>query len=39
MHASGRGVGAEGMDCQGFLFKLKENNKEWKKLCTQTGGE
>ena len=25
------GKGAEG-DCQGFLFKLKENGKEWKKL-------
>ena len=24
--------GTEYQECQGFLFKLKENNKEWKKL-------
>ena len=26
------GEAAEWQACQGFLFKLKENHKEWKKL-------
>ena len=30
--SSVRAVGAEGSQCQGWLFKLKENNKEWKKI-------
>ena len=30
--AAGMGEAAEWQACQGFLFKLKENHKEWKKL-------
>ena len=35
---STRGAGSEGAQCQGWLFKLKENNKEWKKIYVALSG-